>query len=213
MKGIVLNISPTVIKNKLLAFKNEMKEYYTGDNVFQDDKTTAKAHLLEFALVSVAALAVAGIALKMGKNYDLPKLPMKEFRKTGVFKSGCAYYKGEPFSGKIIKYFDNNTVSTLSYYEGKLRTVTSFDSIGTRFIMQKRYMYDSQDKINCIAVKEFDNIVHTYLTEGGGLTQYRNGKLSKVIRHVKDGAIQVVDYSNNPKGSIRTIARQKIKNL
>ncbi len=209
MKGITLNISPAIIKNRLIAFKNEMKEYYIGDNIFQDEKTATKAHLLEIALVSLAALAAAGIALKTGKNYDLPKLQMEEFRKKGVFKLGYAFYKGEPFNGKIIKYFDNNTVSTLSYYEGKLRTVTNFDSIGKRFIMQKRYIYDSQDKITCLAIKEFDNIVHTYLTEGGGLTQFRNGKLDKIIRPAKEGIIQVIDYSVNPRGVIKSIGKQK----
>lgn len=202
MKGLNLNINPVGIKNKIIALKNELKDYYTGADVFHDDKTETKAHILELMLGSLAVVAAAGIAMKFGKSYALPKLSVPEFRKDGYFRNGLAYYKGNLFNGKIIKPLNDDTVSTLSYYQGRLKNVVNFDSISHKFNMQKKYMYDEDGRLKCVATKMLDNILHSYYKDNGIIAHYKDGKLSKKIVPLKDSRIKVIDYSDAMKGVV-----------
>ena len=101
LKGKNLNISPVNIKNKLCAFKNELKEYYSPDNVMPDEKTKTKVRILQGSLLCLAALAVGAVALKKSGKFDLDVLTFKQFKKGGFTRGGITYHENKHFNGKI----------------------------------------------------------------------------------------------------------------
>lgn len=196
LKGKNLNISPVNIKNKLCAFKNELKEYYSPDNVMPDEKTKTKVRILQGSLLCLAALAVGAVALKKSGKFDLDVLTFKQFKKDGFTRGGITYYENKPFNGKIRKYMDDKTLSVISYYNGKLESVCHYDPSTAKVLKRKKYIYDKEYNLRrvCTNGPKFSSVLS--IEESGRIVNERNGKITRVIQPLSGSRLRITDYSN-----------------